>query len=78
MRDYARLGAAVRLRQLDAERREIHRAFPDLQRRKSANGDAAVQGPRKRTWKLSAAQRKAISERMRKTWAARRSAPERS
>jgi hypothetical protein len=71
----ARIGAAVRLRQLQAEISDIHKAFPDL--RRGAREVAVTEGhaggrPGRRRWKLSAAQRKAISDRMKKTWAERR------
>jgi hypothetical protein len=78
IRQLARLGAAVRLRQLQAEISDIQKAFPELRRLPRAGSMAVSDGHEsaasraKRRWKLSAAQRKAISERMKKTWAERR------
>jgi hypothetical protein len=70
----ARAGALARLAEIDQERQAIFREFPDLRR-----GDAAqtmpvstAKGRRSRRGAMSAAQRKAVSERMRKYWAARR------
>lgn len=70
----ARLGAQARLEQLERERALILKAFPGLEgsmpalRGSSADGEA----PRRRRRGMSAAQRKAVSTRMRKYWAARR------
>jgi len=73
----ARLGAIARLEQLKQEEAAIRREFPDLFRRgrKSASGKAAAAGTsRGRKRAMSAANRKAVSERMRKYWAERRKA----
>jgi hypothetical protein len=72
----ARLGALARLQALDQERAQILASFPDL-RRASASGAAApsaaaATGRRRRT--MSAANRKAVSQRMKKYWAERRTA----
>lgn len=75
---FARAGAVARLAEIEQERQAIFLAFPDL-RRVRANADGAVasepttgrRGRGKRKG-MSAAQRKAVSERMRKYWAARR------
>jgi hypothetical protein len=58
----ARLGAKARLEELRREEAAIRRAFPDL-----AGG---LQKPR--GGNMSAASRKAVSERMKKYWAERR------
>lgn len=78
----ARLGAASRLDQLEAERRSILRAFPELAlgtARQGQSGAAAVKGaqgtPKKKARKrrkMTAAEKKAVSERMKKFWAARK------
>ena len=89
MQQYARRGAEARIQDLNDELNAIYAAFPDLRRgvtgrsgrRPRAAGTSDVagtasappQGARKRR-KMSAAQRKAVGERMRRYWAARRSA----
>jgi hypothetical protein len=79
LRRLARLGATARLEELRQEEAAIRAAFPELfgrGRRTANNGGAAAasapaaRGARKR--KMSAANRKAVSERMRKYWAERR------
>ena len=76
----ARLGARARLAELDAERRAILRAFPDLVRpgtqpAASAPGVAPAEAKTvRRRRKRTAAQRKAASERMKKIWAERKKA----
>jgi hypothetical protein len=76
----ARLGAQARLEQLEAERRSILRAFPELSptaaRPGAAGAAKAAEAPpkkkaRKRR-KMTAAEKKAVSERMKKFWAARK------
>jgi hypothetical protein len=78
----ARLGALARLQQLEDERRAILRAFPGLtapgtQKAPIADGQSAQEAagaPKKaRTRrKMTAAERKAASERMKRYWAARK------
>jgi hypothetical protein len=75
----AKLGAAARLEQLRAEEAAIRAAFPDLagrgprgRRAGAAAAVAPVSGSRRRRPAMSAAGRKAVSERMRKYWAERR------
>ena len=77
----ARLGAQSRLDELRREEAAIRRAFPDLFRGRrrpagrAASSDAetgSVGGGRRRRKPMSAAGRKAVSERMKKYWAARR------
>jgi hypothetical protein len=89
LRRYARLGAMRRLEELRQEEATIRSEFPELFRggtrrggpgRASASAstatanDAAAPRRRRRRSTMSAAQRKAVSERMRKYWAARRKA----
>jgi len=82
-REFAQMGAAVRLGQLRDEITQIYKAFPALRFQKRASrpdarlaGDDASakreQGSRRRKRRLSAAQKKAISDRMRKYWANRK------
>lgn len=72
---FARLGAVARLAEIDQERQAILREFPDLRRARPEAGEAAAattRGKRGARGGMSAAQRKEVSERMRKYWAARR------
>jgi len=77
LKSYARRGAEVRLAELREEMNAIHAAFPDLRRGRPAAtqvGIATDVRKRRRRKGMSAAQRKAVGERMRKYWAARRKA----
>jgi hypothetical protein len=80
----ARAGARTRIQELQAELASIYKTFPEL---KASGGGGTMtravsarrasgtsgRGAAKRAW--SAADRKAVSERMKKYWAARRSKP---
>jgi hypothetical protein len=75
LRKYARAGAEVRLKEIEAERERIFSAFPELrsgaasQRRgRPAGGSGA---PRKRR-RMSAEARKRISDAQKRRWAAHR------
>ena len=75
LRDLARSGADTMLKQLRAEIIAIERTFPELaipQKRRAVR--EAFQKVRRRVRTMSAAERKAVSERMRKYWAERRKA----
>jgi hypothetical protein len=83
LRRLARLGAIARLEQLRQEEAAIRAEFPELfgrgRRAGAANGQAGATpasggGRRRRRRGMSASQRKAVSERMRKYWAERRKA----
>lgn len=89
LQELARIGAKSRLDELLREEAAIRRAFPDLfggrRRRTSrraapaepADPGAPAAGPVRRARRrstMSAAARKAVSERMKKYWAARRKA----
>jgi len=70
------VGAKARLEELRQEEAAIRKAFPDLfsgRGRQKTMGAAAGAAPKKRSH-MSAAARKAVSARMKKYWAARRSA----
>lgn len=73
---YARVGALAELNRLHEEIAAIQRAFPDLAQRppeRQASGDPrqrATSGNRRGS--MSRAQRKAVSERMKRYWADRR------
>jgi hypothetical protein len=75
LRRLARLGAIARLEQLKQEEADIRAEFPELfgRGRRAASVDVARPARRGRR-KMSAAGRKAVSERMRKYWAERRKA----
>jgi hypothetical protein len=68
----ARMGARARLEELQREEAAIRRAFPDL----SGTGRASTTGRRSNRSSgrrpMSAANRKAVSERMKRYWADRR------
>lgn len=77
MRHWARVGAEHRLKELDAERTAIVGAFPDLATTEDRGTPARSTSAEEKTrggWKMSAAQKKAVSRRMKKYWAARRAA----
>jgi hypothetical protein len=82
MKGFARAGAQVRLAELMAEIKVIHRAFPGLDGGKpggrrsniTTDGDGPKDAPVRRRRRMSAAERKAVGERMKKYWAARRKA----
>jgi len=79
LRRLARLGAMSRLEQIRAEEAAIRAEFPELfgrgTRRDGGTAEAAApaapKGRRRRRPAMSPAQRKAVSERMRKYWADR-------
>jgi hypothetical protein len=70
----ARGGAVARVQELKKELEKIYKTFPDLRDAKTADRTAAAKTrrrePGQRNW--TAADRKAVSDRMRKYWAARR------
>ena len=85
MHRLARIGAAAKLAQLEREIAALKRAFPGLKPRfapapVAAPGAArppqppAAALPRSRRSPMSAAERKAVSERMKRYWDARRKA----
>ena len=82
MQDLARTGAEARLEALRAEQAALLAAFPDLRgsssgqtrapQARTSQGAATARPARKRRGGMSPAQRKAVGERMRAYWAARR------
>jgi hypothetical protein len=87
LKSYARRGAQVRLRELADEAKQLLKVFPDLSAsfdedelpvnfilRKGARKQMNATGISRRRRRMSAAQRKAVGERMRKYWAERRKA----
>ena len=78
---YAQLGAATRAQAIRTELAEIERTFPGITRRRPGrprSTDGAdlrpAERPRRKRKPMTAAQKKAVGERMRKYWAARRKA----
>jgi hypothetical protein len=80
VKQLALIGAQSRLDALNAEIASIVRAFPELSRGRASAAATSVgndtprkgRGGRKRNWNMSDAQKRAVSERMRKYWAGRR------
>jgi hypothetical protein len=74
LKAYARRGAEARIAELAAELNEIYKAFPNLRRgsaRRTASSAGAGKGRRRRK-PMSAAQKAAVSKRMKAYWAQRR------
>jgi hypothetical protein len=74
---YALLGAQARLQQLADETADVYRQFPQLRTGRGRQVDGADStspspAPQRKRSRMSAANRKAVSERMRKYWAERR------
>jgi hypothetical protein len=67
----AKLGAQARLTELQTEAERILRAFPDLLNRRPAAG-SEVTSPRRGRKRMTAAERRSVSVRMKKYWAQRR------
>ena len=79
MKEWAQLGAAQRVAEIQAELAAIKRAFPGIASRRvqtgSGGGTLVPKGGKKKRRRrppMSAAQRKAVGIRMKKYWAARR------
>jgi hypothetical protein len=73
LREFALIGARARLQELRDEQTKLREVFPELFRSGRAAAENNPEGrPRRRRRRMSAAQRKAVSERMRKYWADRR------
>jgi hypothetical protein len=78
LREWARAGAEATLKQLRAEIIAIERTFPELALPKTRRAvRRSVKTARRRARAMSAAARKAVSERMKKYWAERRKAQKR-
>ena len=72
LRQFARLGAEARLRELQREIEAIHRTFPDLRSGVASGGASLSSAQRNRPrGGMSKAQRKTVSDRMKKYWASR-------
>jgi hypothetical protein len=82
IRQLARTGAVARLNELKAEIAAIERAFPDLagggRSGRPRATDAALVAKKRTRKPMTAAQKKAVGERMKKYWVARRKATAKS
>lgn len=76
LRSWARMGAEQRLQQLEQERQAILRTFPELRRGAGTAASTGASAPgrrrRRRRGPMSAAQKRALSLRMKKIWAERK------
>jgi hypothetical protein len=74
LKAYARRGAEARITELTAELNDIYTAFPDLRRGSVTPSPmrTAAGGRRRKRKPMSAAQRKAMGQRMKAYWAARK------
>ena len=74
LKAYAHRGAEARVAELTAELNDIYKAFSDLRRGSARSATATTSaGARRRNRKpMSAAQKAAVSKRMKVYWAARR------
>ena len=72
LRAFALVGARARLAALEAEIATLVGTFPELRRAKGAGTARAAGLKRGRKQPMSASERRAVSERMRKYWAERR------
>jgi hypothetical protein len=77
-REWARMGALTRLQQLDEERARILAAFPDLRRKASVSPRSSVDLVVRKRRTISPKGRRAMSAGMRKYWAKRRAAEQKS
>jgi hypothetical protein len=71
-REWARLGAYARFVEIERERAEILRVFPELRRGGTAAYAAGSAFTHRRARTISAAARRAMREGMRKYWAKRK------
>jgi hypothetical protein len=75
LRDLARAGAQMAVKQLRAEIVAIERTFPELALSKSRRAvRRSIKQAARKTTRMSAAARKAVSDRMKRYWAERRKA----
>jgi hypothetical protein len=77
LKEWARRGAEARVAELTAELEGIYGAFPELRRargRALAAGASVAGDRRRRRPAMTAAQKRAVSIRMKKYWAERRKA----
>ena len=72
LKEYARRGAQARITELTQELAAIYRAFPDLRRGGAAARPAAVTSRVRRRKPMTAAQKRAVSRRMKRYWVERK------
>jgi hypothetical protein len=70
--DWKRLGAKVRLQEIQAEAAEIYAAFPELRRGHAATGPEVARVNPRRGRKLPEDMRKRMAAGMRRYWAKRK------
>lgn len=73
LKKLAEVGASVRVDELKAELESLYKHFPNLRSAKN-NAPAAEKRSTKKRSTMSAAQKKAVSVRMKKYWAGRKAA----
>ena len=73
LKKLAEVGASVRVAELKAELESLYKYFPGLRSGKSST-EKPVRGKTKKRSTMSAAQKKAVSARMKKYWAGRKAA----
>ena len=75
LREFALVGARAKFAALQAELASLVATFPELEKARGTTVAAAAPGKKRgRKKPMTAAERKAVSERMRKYWSERRSA----
>ena len=74
LRELARTGAETTLKQLRAEIIALERTFPELALPSRQQMGQSVERATRRARRMSAAARKAVSQRMKRYWAERRKA----
>ena len=78
LKEYARKGAETRALELNAELAKIYRVFPELRSGKRGGATRGSASPSSRSRRkrkpMSAAQKRAVSLRMKRYWAERRKA----
>lgn len=73
LKKLAEVGASVRVAELKAELESLYKHFPNLRGAKNSAPTAVTRSKKKRST-MSAAQKKAVSVRMKKYWAGRKAA----
>lgn len=74
LKKLAEVGASVRVAELRAELESLYKHFPNLRGAKSGSVPPARGQVKKKRSTMSAAQKKAVSVRMKKYWAGRKAA----
>jgi hypothetical protein len=72
VRAFALIGARARLASLQAEVEALYKSFPELRGRAARAARGAAAPRRRRRRKMTAEQKQAVAERMKRYWANRR------